>query len=309
MAIGLYSVMQYTPSLFKVSHLKRCRIGAPDFCRTSPQYSYQMSAPSDEPGSKFESSLSRAKSQVYQYAICNEWDWFCTFTLDKTKKDRFDLKAFNRDLSLFLRHFRRKCPGLQFLLIPEHHEDGAWHMHGLISGLPKEFLAPFVGNTPTMRKLRRKGYLNWPDYQDRFGFCSFGRIRSHDAVSAYITKYLNKSLSARVYEVGSHLYYASRGLKRAQRVMFDWAFVPASFKKCFTFHSDFVSSFWLCADRDNVLGLFVPPDEFLLENCDDFSAILTDDSDCPWGIDVQPWVEIEAGEQLKMYDERVLFYG
>jgi len=309
LAIGLYSVKQYTPSLFKVSHLKGCRIGAPDRSRTHPLYSYQMPAPSDEPGSKFESSLSRAKSQVHQYAICNEWDWFCTFTLDKTKKDRFDLKAFNRDLSLFLRHYRRKCPGLQFLLIPEHHDDGAWHMHGLISGLSKEFLAPFVGNTPTMRKLRRKGYLNWPDYQERFGFCSFGRIRSHGAVSAYITKYLNKSLSARIYEVGSHLYYASRGLKRAERVMFGWAFVPDVFKKCFTFHSDFVSSVWFCADRDNVLGLFEAPDEFLLENGDDFSAILTDDPDCPWGIEVRPWAEIETEEQLKMYDERVLFYG
>lgn len=25
---------------------------------------------------------------------------------------------------------------MQYLLIPEHHEDGAWHVHGLLSGLP-----------------------------------------------------------------------------------------------------------------------------------------------------------------------------
>lgn len=40
---------------------------------------------------KLENSLSRSRNKVFEYAYCNDWEYFVTMTLDKTKYDRYDL--------------------------------------------------------------------------------------------------------------------------------------------------------------------------------------------------------------------------
>lgn len=309
MSVSLYSVKQYTPFSFKIVELKR-RIDTSE--RLHSHHAAGLSVPSlyDDPPSKFESSLSRAKAQVYQYALCNDWDWFCTFTLDKKLRDRFDLKGFNRDLSRFLRNYRRQAPDLRFLLIPEQHKDGAWHMHGLIAGLPEELLSPFCiedlrpwfgrRRRSKLQKLHDKGYLNWPDYAKRFGFVSMGRIRSPEACARYVTKYISKSMSARVFDVGSHLYYASRGLKRAERVLFDWYFTPDNFNDAvLRFNTEFCRCGWLYGDWDGIRSLFTQPDPSAFEvTQDDFTAVV--DPDDPWTVREVPWSEIQANYQMKI---------
>ena len=103
---------------------------------------------------------------------------------------------------------------MQYLLIPEHHEDGAWHVHGLLSGLPDGVLRRF--RRPEPWYLVNSDYLNWTDYMDKFGFCSLGPIKHPVATSFYITKYVSKELSLRGKDVGKHLYFHSRPLKKAE---------------------------------------------------------------------------------------------
>lgn len=179
---------------------------------TSLKSSHSSSLPSlfSEPGShndvKMQNSLSRTRNAVYELAACNPWQYFVTLTLDPDKRDRFDLDAFRRDFAQWLRNFNRlHASSVKYLLIPEQHKDGAWHMHGLLSGLSDSSLSR-----------NRFGYLDWPDYAKRFGFISLSEIRSHERVSAYITKYITKDMSARLHELGAHLYYASKGLEKAQ---------------------------------------------------------------------------------------------
>ncbi|WP_293280498.1 hypothetical protein, partial [Oscillibacter sp.] len=59
-------------------------------------------------------------------------------------------------------------------------------------------------------------YMNWPDYQQKFGFCSLGPVKHPVATSFYITKYVSKELSLRGKDVGKHLYFHSRPLKKAE---------------------------------------------------------------------------------------------
>ena len=165
---------------------------------------------------KLDSNFSRARNMVLQYALCNPWDWFFTGTLDERRFNRYDLDKFQLQLSQFIRD-KRKVYGsqIQFLLIPEQHQNGAWHIHGMLSGLPETAIRKF--RPPEPDKLIKGGFMNWPDYQEKFGFCSLGAIRDPIATAYYVVKYISKDLSQRGKDLGKHLYFHSRPLKKAEK--------------------------------------------------------------------------------------------
>lgn len=165
---------------------------------------------------KLENNISRAKRNVMEKAICNDWDFFLTLTLDPEKYQRDDLKRYIKDLGQFIRDYRKSHQtDVKYLLIPELHKDGKnWHMHGLIKGLD---VATDIEPHP-IKKLRNKGYVNWVSYANKFGYCSLGSIQDDIKVSMYITKYITKDLSHSVTERNAKLYYCSRGLNKAELV-------------------------------------------------------------------------------------------
>ena len=155
-------------------------------------------------GVKMDNNISRAKSKIFEYAFCNEWDFFVTLTIDKDKYDRYDLNKFVKDLGQWIQNYYKIYGSkIWYLFIPEPHKDGAWHLHGLIRGVRPDHI---VRNN--------YGYLDFPLYQKKFGFISMDYIRDHDAVSKYITKYITKELMCR--EFGQRTYYCSKGLQTAE---------------------------------------------------------------------------------------------
>lgn len=185
---------------------------------------------------RFRQSVSRAKSAVFQLACCNSWDWFGTFTLSEAKADRFDLDDFRKRFSQFIRNEKRRGIDISYVLVPEQHKNGAWHMHGLLSGIPPAELSKFDSCAPL--RLRRGGFLNWRRYADRFGFCSFGAVKDPAACATYLSKYVTKNLDESHVSCGKHLYFASQGLQKAATIFEQsesdiWHFVP-------TFQNDFV---------------------------------------------------------------------
>lgn len=113
---------------------------------------------------------------------------------------------------------------IKFLFVPEMHHDGAWHMHGLISGVPASVLSPFEGGIHP-DYLVRNGFLNWPDYSEKFGFVSFGTVRDHFSTILYVVKYIDKSVLQLADQKGKCLYMCSRGLATARHcsdVYGDW---------------------------------------------------------------------------------------
>lgn len=210
---------------------------------------------------KMDNSFSRARSMILQYGLCNEWEYFITLTLDKTKYDRFNLGVFKDDLMQWIRDQRKKYQGslgyidkLSVLLVPEMHHDGAWHMHGLLHGIEKPILEAFErGKVPDV--LVNRGYLNWPDYQEKFGFCSCGRIRDKTSAVLYAVKYIDKSLDGLKTLKGKHLYTASRPLKSASLVGSVYGTYP-ELDDLLSYHGKFCST-GLVTGRD-----FTWPDEF-----------------------------------------------
>ena len=164
-------------------------------------------------------SVARSRSVLLQNALCNDWDWFFTGTIDKSKSDRFNVDNFICRFSQFVRDLRKQdgCE-YKYMLVPEPHKKGGWHVHGFVSGLCPEKVYPFTEDMKVPFKLVKGGYYNWQSYQEKFGFCSLGRIRDPIACAFYATKYITKDVANSIRGHGSHLYFASKGLQKAEHV-------------------------------------------------------------------------------------------
>lgn len=211
-------VKQLGDNRLKVVNMSACRVSGLELDKEI-EFSKKNSVNTE----KLSNNIVRAKTRINELALCNEWTHFVTLTISKEKYYRYDLKVYYRDLSEFLHNFnRRRVPEqkVKYILIPELHKDGAWHLHGLIHGLQ-----------PTDLYINNNGYLGWKEYEKRFGYISLGNIKDSDRVANYITKYITKEMDKNVRELGCHLYYCSKGLKVAEELyrgraelLCDWDF-------------------------------------------------------------------------------------
>lgn len=203
-----YSINYYNGKIFKVVKFKSDKVPlGPGPAENHATYE-----------EKLDQSVSRSRRMVLEYALCNQWDYFCTLTLDPQKHDRSDLREWHRQLMEWFRYLRKQGQNIQFLLVPERHADGAWHAHGLLKldNVPLVSFADMLNQGDSIPlDLAVREYMNWPEYQKKFGFCSLGKILNETAVAFYVTKYITKDVSRMVTDVGVHSYWPSRGLNRA----------------------------------------------------------------------------------------------
>lgn len=201
-----YSIKMYRPNYWRVTKF-----------HFSFGYSQRVDLPDDDTDrgeeGKRSQALSRARSVISQIVICNDWDYFITLTLDPKKWPRYSMDWYPA-FAQWIRDQRKKGIDIKYCFVPEQHEDGAWHLHGVIRGIPDSHVQCFVPGLHPQR-LIDAGYLNWPNYQSKFGFCSLAPVRDPVAVGWYLTKYITKDSARMVSGFGSHLYYATIGLRRA----------------------------------------------------------------------------------------------
>jgi len=147
-------------------------------------------------------NVKRAKECVFDIAMCNEFDYFVTWTLDADKINRYDADEVSKKLKDFLSNKVRRN-NARYLVIPEHHKDGAIHMHGLLSG---DFNMVDSGKTTKDGKT----IYNMPQWS--LGFSTAIKLDEHkDRVSRYITKYVTKDFR-KIF--GSFYYSGGHGLVR-----------------------------------------------------------------------------------------------
>lgn len=169
---------------------------------------------------RLEHSVSRARTKIMEYGSCNDWDYFVTFTLNPAWYNRYDLKRFMKDFTQVIRDERKnKGYNLQYLLIPEMHKNGAWHIHGFFKGVDDSFLKEFTLDDYLPYDIRQKleqgiRVWNFPRFAKKFGWCSMEKIKNRSAAARYITKYISKDVKE--VDSGYRLYYVSRGLNVAQ---------------------------------------------------------------------------------------------
>lgn len=204
---GDYSIYRYNDSIYKIIRFKS------NLAPRGPL----PSAEKKHYDQKLDSSISRAKRVLLELALCNPWDYFCTFTIDKDKHDRSDLAAWYKKFSQWLRDQRKQGLEISYVFVPERHADGCWHCHGFMRGNME--LVSFADERKegifVKKELYEGNYLDWPAYRKKFGFCSFGHIKNPVAAGFYVTKYVTKELDRAVNSLGGKMYYASHGLNRA----------------------------------------------------------------------------------------------
>jgi len=133
--------------------------------------------------------------------MCNEWEYFSTFTLNGNC-ERDNIEVFRKQFTAWLKNYnaRNDCK-VKYLFIPEKHKDGInWHGHGAIMGLPIEHLTKFKRTDKLPVKMIKKitagrELYNWTAYADKFGFVSLENIHCHEATAKYITKYIKRTLT------------------------------------------------------------------------------------------------------------------
>lgn len=171
----------------------------------------------------------RARNAVRDLALSNDFRFFVTLTLDPAKVDRYDVSAITKKLRIWADNaVRRK--GLEYILVPELHRDGAVHFHGFFndaleavdSGTLTDGGRPRKPRSASERKrLEADGWhtvYNLPAWT--LGFTTaielYGERRR---AVAYVLKYISKAAET-TGRIGGRWYYSGGDLRRP-RVSFD----------------------------------------------------------------------------------------
>lgn len=145
----------------------------------------------------------RAKGEVYDLSRSNTFEWFVTLTLDGSRFDSFDYDIACKEIYKFS-HWLSKHHA-RYILVPEQHQSGRWHFHGLIAC--DELKLVQAVNPYTKKDI--DGIFNLVNYEG--GFTTVSKIKDNKRVSSYICKYLTKDMRV---PKGKKRYWASRNLER-----------------------------------------------------------------------------------------------
>lgn len=142
-------------------------------------------------------SLIRTKSRIRELALCNNFEYFGTLTLNGYLCNRYELDEAQKKLRYILENIKRKNKELKYIIITEKHKDGAFHFHGLFSGIDLS--------------LNDFGYFYNEDLA-RLGFNSFSLIKDYNKCCNYILKYITKDC---VRNSHNQIFMRSKGLRVA----------------------------------------------------------------------------------------------
>lgn len=195
-------------------------------------------------------SVRRARKAVRDLARSNDWAFFVTLTLDPAKVNRYSFAEVWKHMRHWLgNNVRRK--GLTYLLVLEHHKDGALHAHGFFNdaleavdsgtmSIPGRKAPVKVRSAAQRAAFERMGghtVYNLPDWG--WGFSTAIRLYGErDAAISYVCKYIGKEMSGAdgaecgtPEKIGGRWYYSGGALQRPTVEWFDvdvreWEGIP-----------------------------------------------------------------------------------
>lgn len=170
-------------------------------------------------------AVRRARSRLRDYARANGFNYFVTLTLSPDLvADRYDICSVIRSMRTWLDN-RVRRNGLKYILVPEHHKDGAIHFHGFINDALPLLDSGTLSNGGKPRKPRSKkqraallsdGWhvvYNVPDW--RFGFSTaIALYGDYEHAVSYCCKYIGKELGEKKLpeKIGGRWYYSGGAL-------------------------------------------------------------------------------------------------
>lgn len=82
--------------------------------------------------SNVERACRRARARVRDICLCTDFRFFVTLTVSRDQADRYDMESIWAHMRPWLSNQVQRR-GLKYVLVPEHHKDGAIHFHGFIN--------------------------------------------------------------------------------------------------------------------------------------------------------------------------------
>lgn len=154
--------------------------------------------------------MKRAKQRVYDIARSNRFDLFLTLTFNPNTVDSFDYSAVVDKLESFTKFLRRH--GCQYVLVPEKHDSGRYHFHGLCTKSDLQLVqavSPYNGEL--LYDKQGRPIYNLPQYS--LGYSTVTFVSDPAKTASYICKYLTKEIEV---PKGKKCYWASRSCARPE---------------------------------------------------------------------------------------------
>lgn len=214
----VYRIYQYNDSNYRIACLKFYKepgfeFANDDFISIDDELDSFYCKDSDS----FRCSRSRSRRKIREYALCNNFEYFVTITVNSEKCDRFSLTECQELLRSKLHSLKHMNKDFAYLLITECHKNGAFHFHGLVKGINDNDLVLYREQDfeklpkyifTNIRKGEKIYYSKY--FSKKIGYCTFSKIKSLSRVSSYITKYITKDC---IVNENGYMYICSRGLK------------------------------------------------------------------------------------------------
>lgn len=112
-----------------------------------------------------EVSKNRTINTIYELSRSNHWDYFITMTFNPQRVNSYDLDDCYDCIKKYLQFIRRNyCKDLIYLVVPEKHISGRYHLHGLIGNA--ENIPKTIANHNGIDLKDNQGRIiyNLPDY-------------------------------------------------------------------------------------------------------------------------------------------------
>lgn len=166
-------------------------------------------------------SRNRAKSNLFGYALNNEWEYFITLTFDPKKVDRLNDGDVIMAWTLFRKRLQYYIKDIKILLVPEYHKNGGLHFHGFFGNTFGK-LSNFLKNSGHKNEFGDTIY-NLSDNIYNLGHTTAVIIKSgvenQLRVTFYLGKYFTKNNNSVRYNKKS--YYRTYNLNFSNKTFFN----------------------------------------------------------------------------------------
>lgn len=158
-------------------------------------------------------SRARARTAIRDIALCNQFQYFFTWTLSSDYVNRYDAVAVSKKVQIFLKNasYRKQ---FSYICVPEYHKDGAIHFHGLCNlgdVAIRRAVDPYRG-TP-LSTTRGQPIFNMTAWTLGYSTC-IPLDENYEAACNYITKYLSKGTD----KILGKWYLSSRNLVKRPEI-------------------------------------------------------------------------------------------
>ncbi len=147
---------------------------------------------------------------IYHNSMLSEWEYFVTLTFDPNEVDSLNYNEVSTALAKWTDNMKHQNPDMAYVLVPELHESGRIHWHGVFKNVPYWNLEK-ARSAKTGRLIKKNGVQIYNLTNYKYGHTEVSEIQNQEAVSVYCSKYMTKDMIDLAYK---KRYWSSRNLKR-----------------------------------------------------------------------------------------------